>query len=141
MSPATCEGMSYVDFIYFTLAFVDNSSRMSRKYWFRCLDIEDKGYLDVKVLQYWYSVQAKCLRNGIANPPDPPMDFLSFDDFLSNWMDCYHVALSPLMDDCKSFGNSRNPSWRIKEEFFCEFVGGKIFLFFKFSKAIYNFFL
>jgi hypothetical protein len=57
-------GMNYADFIYFTLAYVENTTDMSLRYWFRVLDLDGDGALDLDLLHHWYELQVKAHRRS-----------------------------------------------------------------------------
>ncbi|KAA8495568.1 Serine/threonine protein phosphatase 2A regulatory subunit B''beta [Porphyridium purpureum] len=51
------EKMSYTDFVWFCLSEEDKSTRTSRLYWFRCIDLDGDGLITLSDIDFFYEEQ------------------------------------------------------------------------------------
>jgi hypothetical protein len=52
--------MSFADFVWFWLAEKDGMTDTSISYWFRCLDLDNDGFLGVEDLLSCYAMKVRC---------------------------------------------------------------------------------
>ena len=56
--------MSYEDFIYYMISEEDKTSPTSIKYWFKVIDLNNKGIITKKEMEYFYEEQIEKLKNN-----------------------------------------------------------------------------
>ncbi len=90
------QGMTYADFIYFTLAYVENNTDTALRYWFKVLDLDGNGRIDIDLLHHWYNLQVKSQNRSVAvaacagmkaKPSDAANSLVSTEQFMSHSLD------------------------------------------------------
>ena len=81
-------GMTYLDYIYFALSYVESTHISSLRFWFRLLDIDGDGTLSFDVIKYWYQTMTQWTESNAALTGKPSTSsILPVDYFYRQFMD------------------------------------------------------
>lgn len=91
-------GMTFSDFVFFSIAEEDKSSIQSLQYWFKCVDLDGDGVLSPEELRHFYKVQLHRI-NSLDQEP------VNFADVLCQMID----MINPVNPEAITFNDVAKP--------------------------------
>ncbi len=95
-------GMTYLDYIYFALSYVESTHISSLRFWFRLLDIDGEGKLSFDIIKHWYETMTQWVEsNAMLTGKSSPSIVLPVDYFYRQFLDALGKPL-PYSGGCSN---------------------------------------